>query len=135
MADVRDYGPRLSEADYEKQVSGLYLGLPPVLSHDQERALHRRQFELAIDYRLGCGYPQQRRDALWEIQQRVDKKRLWLAPVYLIKSILPGTFERKAHGLAGFMVKEYAKVLNQEELNQFFDLKAGDTPELPFDRR
>lgn len=135
MVSMGDYGPRLSDADYEKQVTGLYLGLPPVVSREQEAELHRRQFELSIDHRLGRAYPKQRRDRLWEIQQQVEKKRLWLAPVYMIRSLFPKSLEIRSQGLAGYLVKEYSKVLSEDELNQFFGLKEGQIPELPFDRR
>lgn len=99
----------------------------------QEEEIRKRELNLKIDYRLGMAFPPERRAALWEIQQRLEKKRLGLAFKYLLRRCFPKTLARGAQDLAGYMVDEYAGVLTTEELRAFFDLEKGERPALPVD--
>jgi len=107
--------------------------MPPMPTPEQDRELRRRQLDLSIDYRLGRDFPQERRAALWEIQQRVEKKRLRLALWHLLRRLAPGRLAGAANGLAGYLVDEYAKVLSKPELKRHFDLPEGTRPALPID--
>jgi hypothetical protein len=127
------HGARLSDEDYEKSIVQLYRGLPPLPSKEQEREVRRRELDLAIDHRLGRDFPRARRDALWAVQQRVEKKRLRLALRHLLRRWLPSVLVKGAQDLAGYMVDEYARVLDKDELESFFRLKPGQRPMLPVD--
>jgi len=70
---------------------------------------------------------------LWAIQQRVEKRRLWLAFKYPFRRIFAKTLARGAQGLAGYLVDEYAKVLTKSELKSFFGVDEGQRPALPID--
>jgi hypothetical protein len=107
--------------------------LPPMPTKDQDRQVRQMELNLAIDHRLGRDFPLERREALWNILQRVEKKRLWLALKYPLRRFFSKSLARDAQGLAGFLVDEYAKVLTQSELNSFFDLQEGQRPALPID--
>jgi hypothetical protein len=133
MQSELEYGPRLTDAEYEKQIVSLYRGLPPMLSPEQDRETRRRELNLAIDHRLGRYFPEERRSALWAAQQRVEKKRLRLAMKYLLHRLVTKLLARDAQSLAGYAVEEYAKVLSPEELRRFLDLKEGEPPSLPID--
>jgi hypothetical protein len=133
MQSELDYGPRLTDAEYEKQIINLYRGLPPMPSPEQDRETRRRELNLAIDHRLGCNFPEERRSALWAAQQRVEKKRLRLAMKHLLHRFVTQLLARDAQSLAGYVAEEYAKVLSPEELRRFLDLKEGEAPSLPID--
>jgi hypothetical protein len=133
MQSELEYGPRLTDAEYEKQIVSLYRGLPPMPSPEQDRAIRRQELNLAIDHRLGRAFPEERRSALWAAQQRVDKKRLRLAMKYFLHRLVTKLLVRQAQSLAGYAAEEYAKVLSPEELRRFLDLKEGEPPSLPID--
>jgi hypothetical protein len=128
-----EYGPRLSDEEYEKQIVGLYRSLPPMPSSEQDRETRRQELNLAVDHRLGRAFPEERRAALWAVQQRIEKKRLRLGMKYLLRRFVSGLLARDAQSLAGYAADEYAKVLSPEELKRFLDLKEGERPTLPLD--
>lgn len=128
-----EYGQRMSDDEYERRILGLYHSLPPLPSPDQDRDVRRQELDLAIDHRLGRNFPEERRSALWAVQQRVEKKRLRLGMKYLFRRLTARFFARDAQSLAGYAADEYAKVLSPEELKRFLDLKNDEPPALPVD--
>ncbi len=133
MNEDIDHGPRLSGKEYEKRIVELQRDLPPLPSREQERQVQRQELELAIDHRLGRDFPLHRREALWAINKRVDKKRLRLMFKYFLRRFLAKSFARDAQGLAGFLVDEYSKVLSEAELESFFGKEEARNPSLPMD--
>lgn len=133
MQSELEYGPRLTDAEYEKQIVSLYRSLPPMPSPEQDQKTRQQELNLAIDHRLGRGFPEERRAALWAVQQRIEKKRLSLAAKYLLRRFVSGLLIRHAQSLAGYAAAEYAKVLSPEEVRRFLDLKQGERPTLPVD--
>lgn len=133
MPEELNHGPRLTDEEYEKRIIELHRGLPPMPTGEQDRQVRRMALDLAIDHRLGRDFPQDRRELLWAIQQRVEKKRLWLALKYPFRRLFAKSLARGARGLAGYLVDEYAEVLTQTELKSFFGLEEGQRPGLPID--
>ncbi len=133
MNDDLGYGPRLTDEEYDKQIIGLHRGMPPTLSREQELQIRRQELELAIDHRLGCDFPRSKREALWAIQQKVDRKRFRLIFKYMLRKFFASSLARDAQGLAGYLVHEYAKVLSQKELESFFGAEEARHPSLPID--
>jgi hypothetical protein len=133
MQEELNHGPRLTVEEYERKIIELHSGLPPMPTKDQDRQVRQMELNLAIDHRLGRDFTPERREALWKVQQRLEKKRLWLALKYPFRRFFANSLARDAQGLAGFLVDEYAKVLTQSELNSFFDLQVGQRPALPID--
>jgi|MudIll2142460700_1097286.scaffolds.fasta_scaffold118564_2 hypothetical protein len=133
MQEELNHGPRLTDEEYEKRIIELHRGLPPLPTEEQDRQVRRMALDLAIDHRLGRNFPQERRESLWAIQQRVEKKRLRLALTYPFRRLFAKNLARGAQGLAADLVDEYAKVLTQTELNKFFGLEEGQRPALPID--
>ena len=132
------YGKRLSGEEYDKQVIQLHRYASPIPSKEEDTKIRRQELSLSIDYRLGVDYPQQKREVLWEIQQRVEKRRLWLGIKYglrllLCKNTIPQQLPKQANTLAGFMVNEFSSVLNEKELLSFFELEPGEKATLPVD--
>ncbi len=135
MNEELGHGPRLSDEEYERRVVELYCGLPPVPTREQDARVRRQELELAIDHRLGNDFPHDRREALWAIQQRVERRRIRLMFRHLVRWLLPGGVTRGANRLAGYLVDKYAKELNRAELENFFgDAQArspGQAPPCP----
>ena len=52
---------------------------------------------------------------------------------YVLRRIFAKSLVSDAQGLAGYLVREYAKVLNQEELESFFGKEEVANPALPVD--
>jgi hypothetical protein len=114
------HGKRLSTEEYERKVAELYADVPPMPSCEQEREVRRMELDLTIDHRLGIDFPVDRRAALWEIQEKVERRRARLVLRHLIRRLAPGSVERGSTRLADFLMSEYSKVLNREELERFF---------------
>ncbi|MFA5826559.1 MAG: hypothetical protein WC825_11405 [Gallionellaceae bacterium] len=128
------HGSRLSDREYEKRIVALHSGLPPSLTKEEETKLRRRELNLTIDHRLGQDFPQQRREALWAVQQRVEKKRFRLIFYWLFHFITYKWLYARANKLAEYLVDEYAKVLTKDELQAFFGLGENERPTLPIDK-
>jgi len=128
------HGSRLSDREYEQQIVALYDGLQPSPGKETEAKIHRRELDLTIDHRLGKDFPEARRDELWNIQQRVEKKRLRLMFHWLLHFISYRWLYARANKLAGYLVDEYAQVLTKDELQAFFDLGENERPALPIDK-
>lgn len=129
------YGPRLTDEEYDRAIVALQERLPPMPSREEDRAARRAQLDLAIDHRLGRRFPQAKRDALWQVLQRVERRRLRLIGRYLVARVFPfGPRERAraGRGLAGALVEQFSQVLSDRELESFFEL-AGSPPSLPVD--
>jgi hypothetical protein len=129
-----NYGARLTDEEYDLAIVALHSGLPAIPSLETRREVRRRELDLAIDHRLGREFPRSRRDALWAVQQSVEKRRLWLAFKYLLRRTLSRKLVKDAHALASYLVEAYATVLTQEELEQFFGEEEARHPALPVDR-
>lgn len=133
MPEAFDHGPRLSDAEYDRAIVALHSGLPPKPSRDLDRQTRRRALDLAIDHRLGRHFPHDRREALWAIQQRVDRRRGRLLFKYLLRRFLARGLARDAQGLARGLVAEYATVLTPAELEAYFGAEEARHPALPVD--
>jgi hypothetical protein len=127
------HGSRLTDEEYERRILSLYGSLPSLPSPGQDREVRRQELNLAIDHRLGRGFPDKRRSALWTVQQRIEKNRLRLGVKYLLRGLVARFFASDAHSLARYAAEEYATVLSPGELKCFLDLKEGETPALPVD--
>jgi hypothetical protein len=87
---------------------------------EERRELRHRELDLAIDYRLGVDFPRARRDALWQLQEETERRRLRMLAKSLVVRLLPRFMgERRATTLARALMAEYAKVLSPEEMLAF----------------
>jgi hypothetical protein len=133
MARLPDYGPRLTDDEYERRIVELHRGMPPMPTRKQDRVLRRRALNLAIDHRLGRDFPDNRRESLWAASERIDSRRIRLGLKYMLGMLLPSLRRDHADALTKALTAEYAKVLSQAELRQFLGLKEGQRPALPVD--
>jgi hypothetical protein len=131
------YGPRLSDEEYDRAIVTLHEKLPAMPTREEDRTARRTELDLAIDHRLGRRFPQAKRDALWQVVQRVERRRLRLIGRHLVSRVLPfgrRERERAGQGLAGVLVEQFSQVLSDRELESFFEL-AGSPPSLPVDAK
>ncbi len=133
MTEDMDHGPCLTGEEYEKKIIELHLNLPPLPAKALDREVRRQELDLAIDHRLGQNFPRHRRDALWAIQQRIERKRLWLIVKYFFRRFLAKRLAYDIQGLAGYLVNEYANVLSNAELERYFGVEEARHPALPID--
>lgn len=132
---VDSYGPRLTDEEYDRQIVALHSGLPAIPSREQARQVRHAALDLAIDHRLGRKFPRDRRNALWAIQERLERKRLKMLATYLLKRLFRQSLAPQARGLAGYIVDQYATVLSPAELECFFGAEEVRSPGLPVDER
>jgi hypothetical protein len=121
---------RLSDEEYDRRLVALYAGLPPVPSKEQQRQVRTAALNLAIDYRLGRDFPEERRRALASVDARVEKRVGRLILWRLVRKIFPRSLDRHATGVAGYLVSEYGEVLTPEELTRFFGEPEARNPRL-----
>lgn len=133
MSTDADHGRRLSGEEFDRRITQLYEKLPEELSSDEQRMVRRQELEITIDYRLGCDFPKNRRDLLWEVQERVEKKRARLIFKYLLRRMFSKSLIRSVQNLAGYLVDEYAKVLTPKEMKMYFGEDEVKSPALPVD--
>lgn len=115
-----NHGRRLTQREYERAIVGLHTEPPPAPGRGDDEQVRRRELDLTIDHRLGLNFPPERREALWRIQQRVEKKRLKLAGWWLASLLVPRALEDRSNRVAQFVIDEYAQVLTPEEMQAYF---------------
>ncbi|MFK3651563.1 hypothetical protein ACI2IY_24475 [Lysobacter enzymogenes] len=112
-----DFGPKLTRDEYERRIVALHDGAAPMPSEDEERRTRRGELDLLIDYRLGQRFPDARREALWQAQQGLDKRRLW----HLLAGVVAHPTDPSA-GVAKAQVRAFAEVLDPVELGALLEL-------------
>ncbi|OGA12478.1 MAG: hypothetical protein A3D95_04265 [Betaproteobacteria bacterium RIFCSPHIGHO2_12_FULL_69_13] len=133
--DAPEYGRKLTDEEYQARIAELYGGRAGPYSDEADRELRRRELELRIDYRLGRDFPRERRAALWEVQERIERKRLGLAFRHAMRRLFHRLTQHETQRFAQFSAQEFGRVLSAGELKCFLDLEEGEVPTLPFDMR
>lgn len=131
--DELNYGTRLSGEEYDRAIVELYSNMPSIPSKEQRKEIRHQELNLAIDYRLGTDFPQDKREALWSVQKKLEKHRITLMFKYLFRRFFFKIFVKEAEGLANFVIDAYAEVLNEVELEQFFGKDQVYNPSLPIE--
>ncbi|MCU7933513.1 MAG: hypothetical protein KZQ99_01370 [Candidatus Thiodiazotropha sp. (ex Dulcina madagascariensis)] len=139
MSNDLGYGRQLSGEEYDRRVIELHRHASPMPDKEEDLAIRKQELNLSIDYRLGVDFPEQKREALWVIMQRVEKRRLWLGLKYGLRMLfsrnsIPKHLPEKANALAGFLVDECSSILNERERRSFFELGPGEKAALPLDK-
>lgn len=119
--DHLEHGRKLTAEEYERRTVALYEAGPPMPSRQEDLLLRRAELDLLVDYRLGTGFPLDRRSQLWEVQQALDKHRAW----HLVRGFItkPGD---PSVSIAAAQVKAFSKILDPIELRTFFDLRPDE---------
>ncbi|WP_460415295.1 hypothetical protein [Pseudomonas sp. microsymbiont 2] len=98
----------------------LYQRQADVAGDGDDTLVRRRELDLTIDHKLGVDFPGPRRERLWQIQQRVERKRLRLLAHSLLANLLPVIARRRANAIAGFVEQAYAQELDAQEMADYF---------------
>jgi hypothetical protein len=130
-----DHGPKLSGEEYDRRIVELYEDLPATPSRKQMMDVKRNELEIMIDHRLGTLFPRERREKLWAAQRKIDRRRLRLFAAYLFRHLFKKNFLKEKNWIAQCVVDEYAKVLNQSELEMFFGKREVKNPSLPINEQ
>ena len=130
---MNDYGPRLSAAEYQRRIAELYAS-PSEPTDEADRERRRRELDIRIDFRLGRDFPRERREALWQVQERIEKKRLGLAFRHFMRAMFHRLLMSDTKQLARYAADEFGTVLSREDLARFLDLAPGAAPMLPVDK-
>lgn len=137
MTTMSKYGPCLTSEEYQRAVVALYQhaaeGRLPAAMGDIEQAIKDAEFNLQIDYKLGCDFPAERRQALLAAKHRAEKSRLGLVRRFIRKAIQKRQFAGAMQLWLEHLTEEFAKTLSPEELAAFMETKPGETPVLPLD--
>ena len=103
------------------------------MPNEIEKTLKAKEFSLAIDHKLGVNFPVEKRGALWNAKQRVERQRIRLVGRFLKNYILKREFADGMQVMLDQMKKEFSKVLTDEELQAFMGLEDGEALVLPID--
>lgn len=129
MAPAFNHGRRLTRNEYQKAIVALHSRVPPLPSGDRDTGVRKAELNLAIDYRLGVDFPPDRREALWKVQQHIEKRRVRLALWHLLPRFSGRRVEQDANLLASHVARYFANVLSRDELAAFLgDEVDGDAP-------
>lgn len=111
-----DHGPCITLEEYEERIIKLHDRI--ILSKDDEEFIEKGELSITVDYRLGICFPYDRRDDLWDAQQRIAKRTDRLFLLILLKLV---GFNK----LGKIVIEEYSKVLTPDEMVDYFgdDLK------------
>lgn len=120
-------------------MSALYNGLSGPLSREQYMEVRRESLNLAIDHRLGVDFPSVRRDAMWDVQQRIihNHYRVVCGLVFtgLFHLLTPtGWLTNKGLSAAGgYVYRQFSRVLSPTELAYFLsdDEPRSEPPSSP----
>ncbi|MDH0647548.1 hypothetical protein N5D48_16400 [Pseudomonas sp. GD03858] len=121
MDHLPRHGRKLSQREYEHAVVELHAAHAEDGASLADPSLRRRELDLTIDHRLGVDFPQPRRERLWQIQQRVEHKRLRLLARSLVAHMLPILTRRRANAIASFVEQAFAQELDAQEMADYFD--------------
>jgi hypothetical protein len=114
------YGQRLDAPTYGQQSLALHQALYGAKGK-AAAALRRRELDLTIDHRLGLDVPQAQRDALWRAQQRIERRKLPLLAMGLLRKALGATHPLE-EPLYRLVLREYGHVLSGADLSAMVDL-------------
>ncbi len=113
---VPRFGPTLSQAEFERRIIALHAPGLATSTKAKDLAVRRSELNLLIDYKLGQGFPADRREALWQEQKKMQRRFFWR----LLGSVLADPFN-PSNGLAKAQVRAFARVLCPEELAAFLE--------------
>lgn len=120
-----NYGPTISQDQFEDRVNILHTGAPPIPTPYQELKIRYGELNAAIDYKLGTQFPIDQRNKLWEIQKGLDRKRL----LHVFKGFVTHPL-RPSEALTKPQVRGFAKVLNGQDLQAFFEYSPSELDRL-----
>lgn len=116
-----EFGERLTRQEYQRRSLALHRSSEAIPSFAEERVRRRAEFELNIDHRLGIAFPAERREALWQVQRKLDRRRGW----HLVFGALTRPSDPSAV-MTRALIRGFSTVLNSNELRALVGLSLED---------
>lgn len=110
------YGATITQEELESRVLALHNSAPPIPTPQQDRRIRHGELNAMIDHKLGVDFPLARRKVLWDVQQRLDRKRL----LHVLKGFVTNPLS-PSQALDKPQIRGFAQVLNEKELQAFFE--------------
>lgn len=114
------YGTCLTRREYEAAVVNLHGKAETAGSEIERESIERQELDLTIDYRLGKDFPNDRRQQLWQVQKKIQKRRLKNLTARAMGLVSPKWLYSQSNWMARMIASEYANVLNARELAAYF---------------
>jgi len=114
------YGPTITQQQLEARVLALHNNAPPIPTPQQDRRIRHGELNAMIDHKLGVEFPVDRRERLWDVQQRLDRKRL----LHVLKGFITNPLS-PSEALDKPKIRGFAQVLNENELQAFFEYSSS----------
>ena len=122
----------MTEQEYLERLSGLYekirVDAPAGDSTEIFERCRDAEFELTVDYRLGSGFPEDRRAALRAIGKKIQQDSEELKNRFAAQELSGESFAEAMQTLTKNMAERYSVVLSPDEIKAFL---GSDTPSLP----
>lgn len=119
------YGATISQQQYDERVLALHNNAPPIPTAHQDLQIRHGELNALIDHKLGTQFPHDRRKALWDIQCRLDRKRL----LHVLKGFVTHPLS-PSEALTKPQVKGFSNVLSENELQAFFEYSPSELERL-----
>jgi hypothetical protein len=132
------YGPCLSKEEYIQKLAELQEQNATLMASGEtpESIAERntaQELELHIDFRLGVNFPEEKRVYMRRLHHDIQLRKEELVTRLSTGKLTRESFVTAMQKLTKSMAKEYAKILNTEELQMFLDIEPNTLPVLPFD--
>jgi hypothetical protein len=120
--EFNKYGRRLTGREYEKAVIALYTGMNPSPSDREFMEIRRKEINLQIDHKLGVDFPAEKREAVWDVVARLEKKRIGMALGVMVRQALGRKVDINAElaKVVDEMITKTGKILDKEDMVRFF---------------
>lgn len=115
------YGPTITQEQLDDRVLALHNNAPPIPTPHQDLQIRHGELNAMIDHKLGIQFPHERRQQLWNVQRGLDRKRL----LHVLQGFVTHPLS-PSNALTKPQVKGYSKVLNDSELQAFFEYSPSE---------
>jgi len=132
------YGSCLSEEEYIQKLTELQeQNATRMPSGETPESIAKRntaqELELHIDFRLGMNFPEEKRVCMRRLHHAIQLRKEELVTRLSTGKLTRERFVTAMQKLTQSMAREYAKILDTEELQMFLDIEPNTLPVLPID--
>lgn len=125
----------MTEQEYLERLSGLYEKIRADTPAGDLTEIFERyrdaEFELTVDYRLGIGFPEERRAALRAIGKKIQQDTEELKARFAAHALSGESFAEAMQALTQNMAEQYSTVLSPDEMIAFLGSGTLSLPIMP----
>ncbi len=124
----------MNDEEYSRRLVQLHAEAAAALTagetpQDVQRQLRRAEFDLMVDCRLGPNLAAEKREALWQGREAMERERAEIASLWHRGLLNPFALVKAIRRSFGFLVKRSSRILSATEMQALL----GEAPELPID--